>query len=80
MTPVCLVLRAAEGSVCLLADEVGDVVQVADDTFEPAPQTLPPRLRSMICGVHKLKHQLMHVLDTDRTCELQPASAGRSEP
>jgi len=80
MTPVCLVLRASEGSVCLLADEVGDVVQVADDTFEPAPQTLPPRLRSMIRGVHKLEHQLMHVLDTDRTCEVQAASEERSEP
>ncbi len=70
MTPVCLVVRAAEGEVCLLADEVGNVVEVDDETFEPSPETLSPRLRSMILGVHKLEHQLMHVLATDRACEV----------
>jgi len=78
MTPVCLVMRASEGSVCPLADEVGNVVEVADDTFEPAPETLSPRLRSMIRGVHKLERQLMHVLDTDQACEVQALSEGRS--
>jgi len=71
MTPVCLVVRAAEGEVCLLADEVGNVVEVEDETFEPSPETLSPRLRSVILGVHKLEHQLMHVLDTDRACDVQ---------
>src|ERR1700691_2399215 len=58
--PVCLVVRAAEGTVCLLADEVGNVVEVEDDTFEPSPETLSARLRSVILGVHKLEGQLMH--------------------
>jgi len=70
MTPVCLVVRAAGGAVCLLADEVGNVVDVEDETFEPSPETLSPRLRSVILGVHKLEHELMHVLDTDRACEV----------
>ena len=70
MTPVCLVVRVAGGEVCLLADEVGNVVEVEDETFEPSPETLGPRLRSMILGVHKLEHRLMHVLDTDRACEV----------
>lgn len=76
--PVCLVMRASEGSVCLLADEVGNVVEVADDTFEPVPETLSPRLRSMIRGVHKLERELMHVLDTDQACEVKGESS-RSE-
>jgi hypothetical protein len=46
-------------------------------TFEPSPETLSPRLRSVIVGVHKLEHQLMHVLDTDRACEVQAVSQGR---
>ncbi len=71
LRPVCLVVHAAEGAVCLLADEVGNVVDVEDETFEPAPETLSPRLRSVILGVHKLEHELMHVLDTDRACEVQ---------
>ena len=70
MTPVCLMVRADQGTVCLLADEVGNVLEVAEDTFEPAPETLSPRLRSVILGVHKLDGQLMHVLDTDRACEI----------
>jgi purine-binding chemotaxis protein CheW len=78
MAPVCLVVHAASGTVCLLADEVGNVVEVEDATFEPSPETLSPRLRSVILGVHKLEHQLMHVLDTDRACEVQAVSPGES--
>lgn len=76
--PVCLVVHAASGTVCLLADEVGNVVEVEDATFEPSPETLSERLRSVILGVHKLEHQLMHVLDTDRACEVQVTSPGGS--
>jgi purine-binding chemotaxis protein CheW len=74
MTPVCLMVRADQGTVCLLADEVGNVLEVQEETFEPAPETLSPRLRSVILGVHKLEGQLMHVLDTDRACEIGTAS------
>jgi len=70
MVPICLVVRAASGTVCLLADEVGNVVEVEERTFEAAPETLSPRLRSVILGVHKLEGQLMHVLDTDQACEV----------
>ena len=68
--PVCLVVRTEGGTVCLLADEVGNVVDVKEETFEPSPETLSPRLRSVICGVHKLEHQLMHVLDTEEACQV----------
>ena len=78
MTPICLVVRAASGTVCLLADEVGNVVEVEEQTFEPSPETLSPRLRSVILGVHKLEHQLMHVLDTDQACEIQAIGQGQS--
>jgi len=78
MTPVCLVVRASAGTVCLLADEVGNVVEVEEQTFEPSPETLSPRLRSVILGVHKLEDQLMHVLDTDQACEIQGVGQGAS--
>jgi purine-binding chemotaxis protein CheW len=78
MPPVCLVVHAAGGTVCLLADEVGNVVEVEEQTFEPSPQTLSPRLRSVILGVHKLEGQLMHVLDTERACEVQLAKGQAS--
>lgn len=74
--PICLVVRSASGTVCLLADEVGNVVEVEEETFEPSPETLSPRLRSVILGVHKLEHQLMHVLDTDQACEIRTEGQG----
>ncbi len=78
MTPICLVVRAASGTVCLLADEVGNVVEVEEQTFEPSPETLSPRLRSVILGVYKLEDQLMHVLDTDQACEVYALSQAQS--
>lgn len=78
-TPICLVVRASGGEVCMLADEVGNVVEVQDETFEPSPETLSPKLRSVILGVHKLEHQLMHVLDTDRACEVEGPGEGRGK-
>jgi len=77
MSPVCLVVHSSSGTVCLIADEVGNVVEVEEQTFEPSPQTLSPRLRSVILGVHKLEGQLLHVLDTDLACEVQAASKGQ---
>src|SRR5258708_9947628 len=35
-----VVVRSEDGSVSLLVDEIGDVVDVEETTFEPPPQTL----------------------------------------
>ena len=67
--PMNVVVRTQEGPVSLLADRVGDVVEVEEDTFERPPATLAERLRPLIKGVHKLDSGLMHVLDTERTCD-----------
>lgn len=80
MVPVCLVVRATGGTVCLLADEVGNVVEVEEESFEASPETLSPRLRSVITGVHMLERQLMHVLDSDRVSEIEAiARTGSSQ-
>lgn len=64
--PVNIVIRSSSGIISLLVDEIGDVVEVSKDTFEPPPETLGTKAREMVRGVHKLSHRLMHVLDTDR--------------
>jgi purine-binding chemotaxis protein CheW len=63
--------------VGLLVDEIGDVVEASDDSFEPPPETLRGTVRSAIRGVHKLERQLMHVLDAERMCTVEewPATA-----
>ena len=68
--PMNVVVRSEDGSVSLQVDEIGDVVEVGEDTFEPAPEMIQASVRSMILGVHKLKDRLMHVLDTQKACEM----------
>jgi purine-binding chemotaxis protein CheW len=67
--PMNVVIRSADGAVSLLVDEIGDVVEVTDESFERPPETLHGKVREVILGVHKLDKQLMHVLNTDKACE-----------
>jgi purine-binding chemotaxis protein CheW len=79
--PMNVVVRSEDGAVSLLVDQVGDVVEVEESTFEQPPETLRGSVRTMILGVHKLKDRLMHVLDLERACEMtereETASTGR---
>jgi purine-binding chemotaxis protein CheW len=74
--PMNVVIRSADGAVSFLVDEIGDVVEVDDESFESPPETLQGKVREVILGVHKLEKHLMHVLDTDKACEI----AERHEP
>jgi len=73
--PANLVIRSGSEAVSLLVDEVGDVVETLEETFERPPATLDGRAREMIRGAHKLGEGLLLVLDTDRA--LEGASEGR---
>jgi purine-binding chemotaxis protein CheW len=68
--PVNVVVRSEDGAVSLLADEIGDVLEVDETTFENPPETLRGAIRDTILGVHKLEKQLMHVLDTKAACQI----------
>lgn len=68
VAPMCVVVRTAESALSLLVDEIGDVVEVQDETFERPPETLRGSVRDVILGVNKLDHQLLHVLDTEKVC------------
>ncbi|MBI3474319.1 MAG: chemotaxis protein CheW [Acidobacteria bacterium] len=69
-----VVVRSEDGAVSLLVDEIGDVVEVEEDTFEPSPETLRGSVRDMILGVHKLNERLMHVLDIEKACQMNEAN------
>jgi purine-binding chemotaxis protein CheW len=70
-----VVVRSEDGAVSLLVDEIGDVVEVEESSFEPPPETLRGNVRWIIVGVHKLKHQLLHVLDIEKACQMAEAAA-----
>lgn len=74
--PMNVVVHNDEGAVSLLVDEIGDVVEVGDDAFEPPPETLRGKVRTVILGVYKLSGRLMHVLDTTKACQIgEPVEA-----
>lgn len=64
--PMNVVVRTAEGAVSLLVDEIGDVLEVQEETFEPPPETLQAASRELVLGVHKLPQQLLLILDTEK--------------
>ena len=75
--PMNVVIRSGDGAVSLLVDDIGDVVEVNEESFERPPKTLQGKVREVIVGVHKLDKNLMHVLATDRACETSvPLGAG----
>jgi purine-binding chemotaxis protein CheW len=74
-----VVVRSEDGAVSLLVDEIGDVVEVEESTFECPPETLRRMVRTMITGVHKLNDRLLLVLDTERACRITAAEQ-RSTP
>ena len=76
--PMNVIVRGEDGAVSLLVDEIGDVVEVEEETFEPPPDTLESSVRSVILGVHKLKGPLMHVLDTTKACHIAELSEATS--
>lgn len=70
-----VVVRSEDGAISLLVDEIGDVVEVDEGTFEPSPETLRGSVRTMILGVHKLENQLLHVLDIEKACQMSDVGA-----
>lgn len=72
--PMNVVVRTDEGVVSLLVDEIGDVVEVKDESFEPPPDTLKGESRELVRGVYKLKDRLLLVLNTARALGIKAAA------
>jgi purine-binding chemotaxis protein CheW len=68
--PMNVVVRTGEGSVSLLVDEIGDVLDVDDRSFERPPETLDPATRRLVKGAYKLDGKLLLVLETERAVGL----------
>lgn len=73
-SPMNVVVRTTEGVVSLLVDEVGDVVDVSSELFEPPPDTIGELARELILGVYKLPGRLLHALDTERAAWVDPGT------
>lgn len=65
-----VVIRSSDGPVSLLVDEIGEVVEVAKDRFEPPPETLQGEYRNLIRGVFKLETELLLIVDIERVLNI----------
>jgi len=68
--PTNMVVRADDGAVSLLVDEIGDVLDMDAATYEQPQENIDPAAREIIRGVYKLTDRLLLVLDTERTVDL----------
>jgi purine-binding chemotaxis protein CheW len=66
-----VVVRTSDGAVSLLVDEIGDVIEVDEDTLEAPPETLQGFAREVVRGVYKLSGRLLLALDIDRVVDLE---------
>ena len=64
--PMNVVVQTDDGAMSLLVDDIGDVVEVDEESFECAPDTLTGVTRDLIRGVYKLEKQLLLLLDTEK--------------
>ena len=67
--PMNVVVRTEDEVVSLLVDEIGDVLEVPDEKFEPPLGTISASMRDLITGVYKLDTQLLLILDTVKVME-----------
>lgn len=75
-----VVVCTADGIVSLLVDEIGDVVEVDEKTFERAPETMAAGFRELVPGIYKLDGPLLLLLDAERITNLgSGASRAKSE-
>jgi purine-binding chemotaxis protein CheW len=68
--PMNIVVRTNDGIVSLLVDEIGDVLEVPIEAYEPPPETIEGVTRELVQGVYKLKDHLLLILDTEKSVQL----------
>jgi purine-binding chemotaxis protein CheW len=71
LEPYHVLVRTNDGPVSLLVDRVADVIEVDDQSFEPAPETLQRDLRALIRGAYKLERRLLLALDAEAAVNVE---------
>jgi len=76
--PMNVVIRTNNEVISFLVDSIGDVLDVEEDTFEIAPDTVDIAARELVSGVYKLEGQLLMVLDAAKAAILSGVMEGQS--
>jgi len=65
-----LVVRLPDETVSFLVDDVGEVLDLAEDQFEEAPVTLHGAIHDVTSGIYKLKDRLLLLLNVTAAATL----------
>ena len=68
--PMNVIVRTEEGSVSLIVDDIGDVIDLEAENRELPPGNLAPEVSGIISAVYKLKDSLLLLLDADSTVDV----------
>jgi len=68
--PMNVVVQTNSEVVSFLVDSIGDVLEVNDEIFEPAPRTVDDSTRELVTGVYKLEGTLLMVLDAAKAANV----------
>lgn len=71
IAPTNIVVQGAGGLASLQVDRICDVIEVADEGFEPPPETLRRETRNLIDRVCKLDGALLLTLNLARVLEIE---------
>jgi len=75
--PKNIVVQTDDGAVSLLVDEIGEVIEPDEDSFEERPESLSGIARRMVEGVYKLEDRLLVILDTEAAIAFDAAADAR---
>ncbi|ATX78550.1 CheW protein [Mariprofundus aestuarium] len=64
--PMNIIIQDEDGAVSFQVDEIGDVLEVEESSFEYPPETLKGIARELIQGAYKLTDRLLLVLDAEK--------------
>ncbi|MDR3501479.1 MAG: chemotaxis protein CheW [Legionella sp.] len=68
--PTNIIVRTDDGAVSLWVDDIGDVIDLAGDTFEPPPENLEGEIRNVLKEVCKYENKLLLILDIGQVLTL----------
>lgn len=66
MNVVCKIMDIL---VSFLVDKIGDVMELSENDFEQAPDTIPENIRKYIEGVYKVPGTLLSVINVEKVAE-----------
>lgn len=69
--PTNVIVQTDDGAVSLLVDNIGDVIDIPNESFEPPPENLNGAIRQVLKEVCQFDEQLLLILDIDQVLHLQ---------